>query len=412
MVKTPHPLGEIVARILEADGDGVRLTHNSGAPASAKEGGSLADPAAAVRLALAEPIDFPPLAAGIVPGDRFAIAVDRDVPGVASIVRGAVEAIVEAGIEPPDISIVTTDEITLQLCRDELSNLDPAPQFLVHDPSDEQNLCVIGMTKHGQEMRVNRAIFEAEVVLPIACTRVKGRGAYGSLYPAFSNAEAVAKYRTPAMQKDVAPIKGKKSEADEVGWMIGPSMVVQVVPATNNTVGHVLAGEPQAVAREARKLCRERWSLRSPQQVSLLIATVTGGPAAQTWANIGRALAVAERIVGEDGAVAICSNLEESPGQSLGRLIGSDDLSATQRKISHDHAADSLTAWHLSRALQRGPVYFLGQLAAETVEDLGLAPIEGVEDLVRLASRHESFTVVGDAQHAVVKVDIEGDDAE
>ena len=412
LVKTLHPLDEIVARIFEADGDGVRLTQESGEPVTFAEGGEVVDPTAAVKRALAEPINFPPLAAGIVPGDRFAIAVDSDVPCVASIVRGAVEAIIEAGIESQDISIVTTDAVVSQLCRDELANVEPAPQFVVHDPADEQNLCVIGMMKPGQLVRVNRTIFEAEVVLPIACARVRGRGAYNSLYPAFFSADAVAKYRTPSMQKEVVPIKGKKSEADEAGWMVGPPMTVQVVPATNDTVAHVLAGEPRAVARQGRRLCRERWLLHSPQHVSLLVATVTGGSAAQTWENIGRALAMAERVVGEDGAVAICSNLEEAPGQSLGRLIRSDDLSATQRKISHDHATDTWTAWRLARALLRGPVYFLSQLNVDTVEDLGLAPVESVDDLVRLASRHESFVVVADSQHAVVKVDDESDDAE
>ena len=48
-------------------------------------------PLTAEPVALAEPLEFPPLAAGIVPGDRVAIAVDEDVPCVAEIVRGAVE---------------------------------------------------------------------------------------------------------------------------------------------------------------------------------------------------------------------------------------------------------------------------------------------------------------------------------
>ncbi|HEX5470803.1 MAG TPA: hypothetical protein VFW73_02900, partial [Lacipirellulaceae bacterium] len=58
----------------------------------------------------------------------------------------------------------------------------------------------------------------------------------------------------------------------------------------------------------------------------------------------------------------------------------------------------------LARALQRGPVYFLSQLDAETIEDLGLAPVESIDELMRLATRHETFVVVEDAQNAVVKL--------
>jgi hypothetical protein len=142
----------------------------------------------------------------------------------------------------------------------------------------------------------------------------------------------------------------------------------------------------------------------------LFVATITGGDASQTWANVARALETAERVVEEGGAVAICTNLAEPPGHSLGRLIGDPDLDVAARKISHDHDADSWPAWRLARALQRGPVYLLSQLPAETVEDMGVAPVESVDDLVRLASRHESFLVVPDAQHAVVSVEGEDDE--
>jgi hypothetical protein len=168
-----------------------------------------------------------------------------------------------------------------------------------------------------------------------------------------------------------------------------------------------VAGEPHAVALRCEQLCRERWLLHSPHQVSLVIATITGGSQAQRWDNVGRALATAENLLVDGGAVAICSNLDQAPGESLGRLIGSNDLEKTERKILHDHGDDSVPAWHLVRALQRGPVYLLSQLDAETVEDMGLAPVANVEEIVRLAQRHESCAVVEDSQHAVVTVDNE-----
>jgi hypothetical protein len=52
----------------------------------------------------------------------------------------------------------------------------------------------------------------------------------------------------------------------------------------------------------------------------------------------------------------------------------------------------------------------MSQLSADMVEDLGVAPVESIDELVRLAGRHESFAVVDDAQHAVVVVDSESDE--
>jgi hypothetical protein len=143
-----------------------------------------------------------------------------------------------------------------------------------------------------------------------------------------------------------------------------------------------------------------------------VIATVTGGTETQNWQNIGRALAAAERLVADDGAIAICSNLDDPPGQSLGRLIGADDLADTERQLLHDHSADSWAAWQLVRALQRGPVYFLSQLDPETVEDMGMAPVAGIEELLRLTRRHESYIVLDDAQHVLASVIGEDDEIE
>ena len=404
LVKALHPLGEIAARIAAADGEGVRLTHAS-ADAACDVGALHLDPVEAIKRALAEPLEFPPIAAGIVPGDRVAIAVDSRAPCVPDIVRGAAQSLIEAGVEGQDISVVTTDSITDQACRDALAKLEYGPQFVVHDPSDETNLCLVGMLKRGTPLLVNRAIFDADIVLPIGCARVNSQGAYESVFPRFSSAETLAKYRTPSHHDRAKERASTRKEIDEAGWRIGVLVTVQVVPGRGETVSQVLAGEPQAVARRSEESCRRLWSLHSPQKVSLMIATVTGGARAQTWENIGRALAMAEVVVDEGGALAICSNLEERPGHSLRRLIGAEDPDTALRKISHEHDADSWPAWLLGRALQRGPVYFLSQLNAETVEDLGLAPVENVDDLVRLAGRHESFAVVEDSQHAVVTVD-------
>ena len=407
MVKTLHPIDDIAATVSSADDHRVRLTRESDAFAAMLDD-QRQDPVGAVVEALQQPLDYPPLAAGVVPGDRVAIALDDAVPCAADVVRGAVETLERAGIEPEAISIVTTDAETARICREGLSShMSKLPQFVVHDPDDNDNLCLIGVTKRREPLLVNRTIFDADVVLPIGVARVNGGGAYDGLFPQFSNSETLGRHRTPATSYSTEGMSKKNHAADEAGWLIGVPMVMQVVPGPGETMARVVAGEPQAVARRAEGLCRRLWSLHCPRQVDLVIATITGGAHSQTWTNVGRALASAEQLLTEDGAVAICSNLDEPPGESLGRLIGSTDLEKAERKISHDHGADSWPAWQLVRALQRGPVYLLSQLAAETVEDMGLAPVSEIAELARLAARHDSFVIIEDSQHAVVTVDEE-----
>lgn len=405
LVKTRHPIEEISASIRLADDRLVRLTRQSNVEAQNPSEQSN-DPAALVRRALEEPLDFPPLAAGTVPGDCVAIAVDEGLPCVGALVRGAVESFERAGVDRESISIVTTDGETARLCREELaSHSARLPQFVVHDPDDAENLCMFGINKRKEPLQVNRTIFDADIVLPIGTAWADGRSAYGCLFPSFSNAEVIASYRTPENLTSPDDVVKKAKEAEEAGWLIGALMAMQVVPGAAETVADVVAGEPRAVARRCDQLYAEQWSLVSPRQVSLVIANISGGAEAQTWQNVGRALTAAENLLAEGGAIAICSNLEAPPGESLARLMKSADLEKTARKILRSDAADSLPAWHVVRALQRGPVYLLSQLEADTVEDLGLAPIANLGELARLASRHESCVVIDDAQHAIITVE-------
>jgi nickel-dependent lactate racemase len=363
------------------------------------------DPVVATIAALAEPLDFPPLAAGIVPGDCVAVAIDENVPSVASVARGAVEAFTSAGIDRAAISIVTSEAETAKIIRDAFEgDTSGVPAVIVHNPHEKENLCLVGRTKRGEPLLVNRTIFDADIVLPIGCARANGRGVYESLFPRFSSAEAIERYRMPASHDTRKEQQAQLRETGEAGWLIGVPMIVEVIPGAGDTVAQVLAGEPQAVAAKSAELARQRWSYRISERVSLVIATVTSRHAGQPWDDIARAVAMARRLLDDEGALAVCSNLDESPGQSLGRLIGSSDLAATQRKISHEHSKDSEAAWQFARALQRGPVYFLSQLNSETVEDLGLAPVADIDELVRLAGRHESCVVINDAQNAVVTV--------
>jgi nickel-dependent lactate racemase len=406
LVKTLHPIDEIAASVASAEDHRVRVTRERQSIAAETLEDEPLDPTEAVARALREPLDYPPLAAGIVPGDQVAIALDESVPQGPAIVRGAVESLLCAGIEIGAISIVTTGAQSERVCREVLAgHMSELPRFVVHDPDDNDNLCLVGVTKRQVPLLVNRTIFDADIVLPISVARVDDRGAYGSLFPRFSNAQSIERHRTPASLLEKHLTAQKVDEANEAGWLIGAPLVIEVVPGPAETVAHVIAGEPQCVARHAASLCRQQWALHSPQQVDLVIATITGGALSQTWANVGRALAVAEKLLVDDGAVAICSNLEEPPGESLGRLIANSDLAKTERRISHDHGADSWPAWHLARALQRGPVYLLSQLDAETVEEMGLAPVAEIAELARLADRHHRFILIEDSQHAMVTVD-------
>jgi hypothetical protein len=145
------------------------------------------DLADAAYQALNAPLNYPPLAAGVVPGDHLAIAVDETVPQLVSILSGVIDAAEEAGIERHAISVILGDDRLLASLREELGNGEAGPQFVIHDPDDEQDLCLVARTESDEQLYVNRAIFEADIVLPIGCARLAraagNGGVYDSLFP-------------------------------------------------------------------------------------------------------------------------------------------------------------------------------------------------------------------------------------
>ena len=89
-------------------------------------------------------------------------------------------------------------------------------------------------------------------------------------------------------------------------------------------------------------------------------------------------------------------------GNPVLRTPNMDRLAAGSIRLTDFHVAPVCTP-------TRGQL--LSGLDAELVEDMGLAPVESIEDLVRLASRHESCIVLEDAQHVIAEVEGEAPDA-
>jgi hypothetical protein len=181
--------------------------------------------------------------------------------------------------------------------------------------------------------------------------------------------------------------------------------VVDVVPARGGGVAQIVAGAPEAVAREVATACDRDWAIGVEQPARLVVATLTGGPDEQTWDNVARALHAAGMAADVDeSAVAICTQLNTLPGETLHKLIATGGDLERAARLRSSQSDDAAAAWEIYKALCRGPVYFMSQLAPELVEDLGMTPIASPTELARLAERSETCIVLNGAQHAVPRL--------
>jgi hypothetical protein len=371
----------------------------------------VSDPAAAVRAALAAPAGYPPVAAATVPGDRVAIALQAGAPQAASVLRGAIGALLEAEVSPAMITVVSENAIEgrEELVRELSAMGAAAAKFGVHDPDDEQGLAMVGVTAHGEPLRLNRTLAEADFVLPIGVGRMGGNGTsdeekFSGLFPQFSSRQSAERSRLQALSDAPKDHRRRTAEINEAGWLLGVGMTISIVPGAAGSVAAVVAGDPETVARSSAQQMREIWERPIERRADLVIAALAGNHREQTWENVAAALTAATALVDSGGAIALCTELDELPTGPLELLREAVDFGEVQRELARHHAVEAHAAMVLAHALESGPVYLRSRLAADVVESLGMTPIEDDEELSRLAAGRDHCVVIEEAQRIVPKL--------
>jgi lactate racemase len=397
-------------------GDNSSVELDSAEGASSNElgvprGQPLANLRAAATAALSEPLEYPPLARCMTPGDRIVIALDHGLPQAAQITAAVIDVLIAAGVDPDGITILET-----QADRDAgvgdprrllTSALRQRVARIVHDPADRKELAYLAADKSGEAILVNRALHEADVVLPIGCLRGEQSAGYfgihGTIYPTFSDTRTLQRFRGPAALNGKAERRRElTADVDHVAWLLGVTFSVQVVPAAGEGVLHVVAGESEAVRHRGEALRHAAWDWPVEHQADLVVAAIEGGPGQQTWENLGRALNAAGHFVEDDGAIVVCCELSVPPGPAMRQLACQASREAAMRHVAKERPVDALPAAQLAHALDRSRVYLLSRLEASVVEDLDMIPIDGPDELTRLVHKHSSCILLSNAPNVTV----------
>jgi len=130
------------------------------------------------------------------------------------------------------------------------------------------------------------------------------------------------------------------------------------------------------------------------------VATLGGNRFQQTWTNVARAVAAAAQLVSDDGAIAICSELDEPPGPALAHFADSRDADEAMHDLGQHPSAEAQCAAELLFASERNKIYLISRLNDEQIEELGILPIHA-DQLSRLAGRYDSCILLANAQHAI-----------
>ena len=370
----------------------------------APRGAARGDLSAAVAEALSAPLDYPPLARAVLPGDKVALALAPELPQPEVLVSALMAVLASAGVQAGDVTVLRTEGT---------AEVGP-PATIVHDPGQRNQLGFLGSTSQGDEIYLNRALGDADVVISLGVLRLEPSAGYygvqGGVFPAFADAKTQARFRN--LDQWGAPAEGRRqarADVDDAARQLGSQFTLQIVPGRRDEALHVLAGLSGSVERRGRELMHAAWTFDMPARAELVIAAIEGSAERQTWSAVGRAVTAALPVLADDGAIAICCDLAALPGPAVASLAYGDDRRAALRHWKKHAPADFLPALQLAEALERGRIYLLSRLDETLVEEIGMAAIANGAELARLSTRKGACLVLAGASHA--RVTVRGEDS-
>jgi nickel-dependent lactate racemase len=366
---------------------------------------------AAATSAIQTPLDFPQLKQATVPGDHVVLALEPGVPQAPAVVAAIVPVLLSGGVAAEDITIVRTHADV------DADQIDPrsalpveqrnAVQLAVHEAGDEDQLAFLAADPKGEAIYLNRQMCEADLVIPIGylrpdeCANRSGRhGIWNSnVYPTFGDRKTIDHFSANGVPLTPGQLSHRQKQIDQVAWLLGVQVTAQVLPGTDDSAWQVLFGSPAAVFPQGWTMCRTAWQMDASRTANLVVAGIGGGPAQQTWANVGHALKTALPLVNDGGAVALCTELNSPLGPALRLIADSGDLESAAPRLRKLRSPDAEVARLLIESQDRVRIYLLSNLGEDVVEALGFGYIQSPTEITRLAKHHESCILLPDAQY-------------
>ncbi len=359
----------------------------------------------ALEQALSHPREFPSLDQAVVPGDQLVLAVDPSVPALERLLPNLVTWFAERGTPPANIQVVVGSDVQTALeplGKALASQFGSAIRLEAHDPDDSKALAYVAANDQSLPIYVNRTVVDADVVLPVSTCSSSGGltnfGAGGIFSQLTDRSTRSQLYRWQSLQSDESR-SILRSWADQAARWTGFLMALQVVPAGDDRIASLHAGELAATHDAAQAAADQAWATDC-EASELVIALVDGGWSQQSWLAMAQALYAAGCRASEQATLVVCTQNQDRPGPSLQRLRNNKaDDDGLLRSLAEDAGDDALPAGLIHHLTQQHHVYLVSGVEREVVESLGLGVLDNEAELNRLMQQFDSAVILGSAQY-------------
>ncbi|WP_147866621.1 nickel-dependent lactate racemase family protein [Stieleria maiorica] len=358
--------------------------------------------------ALSAPDDFPPIEAAIVAGDHVALAVDPNVPDVDAVIEGALRMLRSTPAER--IEVVVWDEATEQTLQ-RIRAAAGEHTVVSHQCDVRESLCYLAADVDAEPIYLNRALVDADFVLPIVAVRpnnVSQRRDLTGVFPALSDSATRTRF-ADKVSSGVASSPAMKSGntiAEEVPWLLGVQLILSVTANSDGAAGEIHAGTIDAIAKRITPTLRRPDPVPPPAE--LVVAALDGDAQQQTWENVARAADAALAYALPDATIVIWSSLDQPPEGALLSIDSDSDDEGHEASAEFGDASETLPprdrfsdlARTLKRVSEKHRLMLHSNLPREVIEPLGIGVIESPHELANLSRHFQSCGVLRAASYA------------
>ena len=268
----------------------------------------------------------------------------------------------------------------------------------------------LATTRQGRRLYLNRTAVDADQLVVLSGVRYDPRlgrgGAVGALFPALSDEATRSELNgRPNLEgPDAEAEAALQAEATEAAWLLGAPFFVEVVESAGGGVARVVAGTAAAAA-EGRRALDAGWRWPVPALADVVVATMTGDPARQTFADLAAAAACAAAVVQPDGRIILLTEARPDLSAEAETLLRADDAREAFERLRRRPTLEQVPALRWAAAACRARVSLLSGLDDETAEALFATPLHGRDEVQRLLDAGGTCVILEDAHKGLAVVE-------
>lgn len=250
------------------------------------------DPHAACEKALAEPAGMAPLAE-LARGKKKVAVVLEDLsrPTPVHLFSPAVaQALEQAGVPDDAVTIVTGLGVHRPMTAAEVeTKIGPSVfaryRWINHDFEPGDHLALLGRTRRGTEVWINRVVAEADLVVTLGCIEPHVIACFGGgakmIVPGVAGKQTIAAnhaintrpatFNNVGLDPDANPMRQDLEEA--AAMLTAPLFVVNAVLRGDLSIARIVAGDPVKAHREGAQTAARIFGAKIPAQADVVITS-------------------------------------------------------------------------------------------------------------------------------------------